>query len=327
MRFLSSLRILALLTIPALPAAAGADSGNTGNYPHRTVRLIVGYAAGGANDIAARAVSQRLSDRLGQPVIVENKTGAGGIVGAQFVANADPDGYTLLFGPSSVFTTNPVMYRTLPYSSKDFVPVASVVTYPFFLIVSASEPIRSVGELVRYLKENPKRANFGGAAGIFQLGYELFKTQTGTAGEYIGYKGTNHSVNAVMSGEILMTMADGAPASAALQTGRVRALAVTADRRAKSYPEVPTVSEAGFPGLKMGSWMGIFAPAGTPPMIVKKLEEEVLSITRSADFQEQMSKLQVNADGIGSVEFEKMIDADLSRWQEVARASNISPAH
>jgi len=325
MSFLSSLRTLTILTAAALPVAAQADPDPASSYPNHPVRVIVGYAAGGASDTVARALSQKLSDRFGQPVIVENRTGAGGIVGAQHVATADRDGYTLLFAPSSIFTTNPVMYKTLPYSSRDFAPIASVVTYPFFLIVNATEPIQSVSELTRFLKGNPTRANFGGAAGIFQLGYELFKSQTGTTGEYISYRGTNHSVNAVMAGEILMTMADGAPASAALQTGRVRALAVTAERRAKAYPDVPTVVEAGFPDLKMGSWMGLFAPAGTPPSIVKKLEGEVMAITRSADFQEQMSKLQVNADGMQSGEFGKMIDSDLARWRHVAREAKIEP--
>lgn len=327
MSFLSSLRTLTILAAAALPVVAQADPDPARDYPNRPVRVIVGYAAGGANDIVARALSQKLSDRLGQSVIVENRTGAGGIVGAQHVASADRDGYTLLFAPSSVFTTNPVMYKTLPYALGDFAPIASVVTYPFFLMVNAAEPIQSVGELTRFLKENPKRANFGGAAGIFQLGYELFKIQTGTSGEYIGYKGTNHSVNAVISGEILMTMADGAPASAALQTGRVRALAVTAERRAKAYPDVPTVVEAGFPELRMGSWMGLFAPAGTAASIVKKLEGEVIAITRSAEFQEQMSKLQVNADGMHSAEFGKMIDSDLARWRQVAREGKIEPTN
>lgn len=327
MTCLSLTRVMSVIGIALAFTAARAQDDAAARYPERPVHLIVGYAAGGANDIVARHLGQRLADRLGQPFVVENKPGAAGIIGTEYVAKAAKDGYTLLFAPSSIFTTNPVMFRSLPYTSGDFAPITSVVTYPFFLIVSAGEPIHSVQELAAYLKSNPKRANFAGAAGIFQLGFELLKSQTGTTGEYIAYKGTNLSVNAVIAGEVLMTMADGGPASVALRSGKVRGLAVTADSRVPTYPDIPTVREAGFPDLKMGSWMGVFAPAGTPAPIVRKLEDEIARIVGSEEFKEKMATLQVNADAIRSERFGKMIDSDLERWRAVAKAGQIEPTN
>ena len=169
------------------PAQAQDDLAK--NYPDKPIRMIVGYAAGGANDLVARVISQKLSEGLGRPVIVENKTGAAGSIAAKYVAGASGDGYTLLFAPSSMFTTNPVMFKTVGYSLSDFMPISTAVTYPFVLVVSASRPVQSVKQLVEHIKANPQSANFSGSAGVFQLAYELFKSQTGTSGEYITYKG------------------------------------------------------------------------------------------------------------------------------------------
>ncbi|HWP10345.1 MAG TPA: tripartite tricarboxylate transporter substrate binding protein, partial [Ramlibacter sp.] len=230
-----------------------------------------------------------------------------------------------LFAPSSMFTTNPVMFKKLPYALGDFVPVSTAVTYPLILVVGASQPHQSAKDLVDYLKKNPGKSNFAGAAGLFQLAFELFKTQTGTQGEYITYKGTNQSVTAVMTGEVLMTMADAGPVAGALKGGKVRGLAVTSRERLAAYPNIPTVGEAGFPGLEMGSWMGLMAPAGTPMPIVRKLQNEVNRIAKSAAFKERMTALEVNPEGNTSEEFASMINADLARWRAVAKASNIEP--
>jgi tripartite-type tricarboxylate transporter receptor subunit TctC len=320
-----SFRILGLLTALLALASAHAQDSAAKAYPDKPIRVIVGYAPGGGNDLVARILSQQLSEGMGQPVVVENKPGAAGAIAASFVAKANPDGYTLLFAPSSMFTTNPVMSRKLPYSLGDFVPVSTAVTYPLILVVGASQQAQSAKDLVEYVKANPKQANFAGAAGLFQLAFELFKSQTGTNGEYITYKGTNQSVAAVMTGEVLMTMADAGPVAGALKGGKVRGLAVTSRERLASYPNIPTVAEAGYPGLEMGSWMGLLAPAGTPMPIVRKLQQEVNRIVKSAAFKERMNSLEVNAEANTSEEFAAMISSDLARWRAVAKASNIEP--
>jgi tripartite-type tricarboxylate transporter receptor subunit TctC len=321
------LRIVGMVTAAVLFTSAQAEENSAKNYPDRPIRVIVGYAAGGANDLVARIISQKLSEGLGRPVIVENKTGASGSIAAKYVADDSGDGYTLLFAPSSMFTTNPVMFKKVGYSLSDFVPISTVVTYPFVLVVSASQPIQSVKQLVEYLKENPRNANFSGSAGVFQLAYELFKSQTGTRGEYIMYKGTNQSVTAVMTGEVLMTIADGGPVSAALKGGKIRGLAVTSRERLASYPDIPTVAEAGYPELEMGSWMGLLAPARTPMPIVRRLQDEVNRIVKTPEFKERMNAIEVNPDADTSEQFAGMITSDLTRWRAVAKASNIEPAN
>jgi tripartite-type tricarboxylate transporter receptor subunit TctC len=319
-------RIVGLLTAAVLFTSAQAQKDPARSYPDKPIHVIVGYAAGGGNDLVARVIGQQIADGLGQPVIVENKTGAGGAISAEYVAKATSDGYTLLFAPSSMFTTNPVMFRKLAYSLSDFVPISTAVSYPLVMVVSASQPILSVKQLVEHLKANPQRANFSGASGLFQLAFELFKSRTGTRGEYIAYKGTNQSVNAVMADEVVMTMADTGPVSGALKGGRVRGLAVTSRERLASYPDIPTVAEAGYPELEMVSWMGLLAPAGTPMPIVKRLQEDVNRIVKMPDFRERMSVLEVNPEGNTSGQFAAMITSDLARWRAVAETSNIEPA-
>jgi tripartite-type tricarboxylate transporter receptor subunit TctC len=320
-------RIVGLLTAAVLCASAQAQKDPTRSFPDKPIHVIVGYAAGGANDLVARVFGSKLTEGLGQPVIVENKTGAAGMISVEYVTKARPDGYTLLFAASSMFTSNPVMFKRVPYTLSDVVPISTVVTYPFFVMVSASLPIQSIKELVERLKAKPEDANASGAAGIHQLAFELFKSQTGTRGEYIPYRSTTESINAVIAGEALMTIADAAAASGALRSGRVRGLAVTSPKRLASYPDIPTVAELGFPELEMGSWMGLVAPAGTPMSIVKKLQEEVNRIIKMADFRERMSVLQVNPEENTSEQFTAMISSDLARWRAVAKAGNIEPAN
>ncbi len=310
----------------AFAMAAGVALGaQAQSYPAKTVRLVVGYAAGGANDSVARVMAPKLSEALGQPVVVENKLGAAGMIAAEQVARAEADGHTLLFAASSMFTTNPVMFRKVPYTVEDFAPVTTTVTFPFFVVVSADKPMRSIADLVSYMKQNPKSANNAGAAGVHHLAFELFKSQTGAPGEYVRYKGTNQSVAAVMGGEVLMTIADAGGVAGALNGGKVRAVAVTSAKRAAGFPDVPTTAEAGFPKLAMESWMGVLAPAGTPAPVVKRLQDEVQRIVRSDYFQERMKGLHVDPHTSSPQEFAAMIRAGLAEWRSVARAAGIQP--
>lgn len=323
MMYRSFFRLLGLLAALCSIAPAQAQDTAARNFPDKPIHVIVGYAAGGANDLVARVLGQKLTESLGQSVVVENKLGASGAIAAAYAAKANPDGYTLLFAPSSMFTTNPVMFKKLPYSASDFVPISMVATFPLFVVVGQSQPFQSVKDLVEYLKANPSKANFAGAAGIHQLAFELFKSQTGTTGEYIPYKGTNQSVAAVMAGDVLMSMADAAGVAGQLKGGQVRGLAVTARERTVTFPNIPTVVEAGYPGLQMGSWMGLLAPAGTPMPIVRKLQAEVNRIVKTADFKQRMNALELAPEGSTSEEFAQIMSTELARWRAVAKAANI----
>ena len=321
----SFFRLLGLLAVFFCIAPAQAQDNAARNFPDKPIHVIVGYAAGGANDLVARVLGQKLTESLGQSVVVENRLGASGAIAAAYAAKASPDGYTLLFAPSSMFTTNPVMFKKLPYAAADFVPISMVATFPLFVVVGPSQPFQSVKDLVEYLKANPSKANFAGAAGIHQLAFELFKSQTGTGGEYIPYKGTNQSVAAVMAGDVLMSMADAAGVAGQLKGGQVRGLAVTSRERTVTFPNIPTVVEAGYPGLQMGSWMGLLAPAGTPMPIVRKLQAEVNRIVKTADFKQRMNALELAPEGSTSEEFSQIMSTELARWRAVAKAANIQP--
>jgi tripartite-type tricarboxylate transporter receptor subunit TctC len=315
-------RIACALAAVVLAASAQAQPKD---YPSKPVRLIVGYAAGGANDSVARILAPQLSEALGQPVVVENKIGAAGMIGAEHVANADPDGHTLLFAASSMFTTNPVMFKNVPYTLADFAPITTTVTFPFFVVVNTSAKIDSIKELVAYSKANPDKANNSGAAGVHQLAFELFKHETGARGEFIRYKGTNQSVAAVMGGEVLMTIADAGGVAGAIDGGRVRALAVTAPKRSTAYPDVKTMTELGYPKMEVGSWMGVLAPAGTPAPIVQKLQSEIHRIIGSKASAERMKTLHVDAEVSTPQEFAKLITSGLEQWRAVAKAADIQP--
>lgn len=318
-------RIACACAAAVFAVSAQAQGSAAKRYPSQPVHLIVGYAAGGANDSVARILAPKLSEALGQPVVVENRLGAAGTIAVGHVAKAAPDGHTLLFAASSMFTTNPVMFKEVPYTLADFAPISTTVTFPFFVAVSASKPISSLKELVAYSKANPQHANNSGAAGVHQLSFELFKHETGARGEFVRYKGTNQSVAAVMSGEVLMTIADAGGVAAAISGGKVRALAVTAPKRSAAYPQVPTMAELGYPKVQVSSWMGVLAPAGTPKPVVDRLQAELSRIVASPWFGERMNGLQVDPESSTPEEFGALITSGLAQWRAVAQASNIKP--
>lgn len=298
------------------------------NYPAKPMRVIVGFTAGGGTDVVARLVSQKISESLGQPVVVENRIGASGIIAAEYVAKATADGYTLLVSPSTVFTINPIMFAKLSYSpTRDFIPVSKAVSFPFVMVVSASQPIHSMKDLVAFVKANPGRANYGGPSGLFQLALELFKQRTGTNIEYIPYKGSNEAVNAVMAGDVLMALLDTGPVAGPLKGGKVRGIAVTSADRMPLFPDIPTMSEAGLNGMEIEGWMGMFAPVGTPLPIVKKLQDEVMRIVKLPDIRDRMYGLQLTPAGNTSEEFARSIGSDIERWKALAQSANIKPAN
>src|SRR6266403_133238 len=230
---------LALAALAAAAVTSASAQEDPSKYPTRAIHIIVGFTPGGGNDIIARIVGQKLSESFGQPVIIENKPGGGAIVATEYVAKADPDGYTLLVGASGAMAINPAVYAKLPYDSiRDFVPVSELGSFPLILVVSASSPFKSVTELVAYAKANPAKANYASSSAAFQLATELFKMKTGAPLEHIAYKSSGEMLTAVVGGEVLVALADAPPVSGHLKAGKIRALAVTSAKRLAEYPDV-----------------------------------------------------------------------------------------
>jgi len=283
---------------------------------------VVGFAAGGGNDIIARIFGQKLSDSLGQPVLIENRPGGGAIVATEHVAKSAPDGYTLLVSASGM-AINPAVYARLPYDPiRDFVAVSELASFPLILIVNAGSPIKSVAELVAYAKANPDKTNYASSSASFQLVTELFKQKTGAPMQVIPYKSATESVTAVVSGQVTMTIADAGPVSSQVQGGHLRALAIAAPARSADFPDIPTMKEAGA-NVDAVLWTGLFAPKATPPAIVKKLESELMRIARLPDVIARLKPLGVVSVGNSSEEFAQILASDIARWSEVAKAGNI----
>jgi tripartite-type tricarboxylate transporter receptor subunit TctC len=309
-----------------LSCFGGAPADAQAQYPTRAIHIVVGFTPGGGNDIIARIFGQKLSENLGQPVIIENKPGAGAILATEYVARSAPDGYTLLVGASGAMTINPAVYEKLSYDTmRDFRPVSELGSFPLILIVNAKSPFKSLADLVAYAKANPDKANYSSSSAAFQLATELFKQTTGVPMQMIPYKGANDSVTAVISGEVTATIADAGPVTSQVNGGQARALAVAAPKRAESLPDVPTMKEAGA-DVEAVLWSGIFLPAATPPEIVSKLEAEFIRIAQLPDVVSRLKLLNIDSVGNSSEEFSRIIAADLERWKAVARAGNIKMA-
>ena len=323
---LLSTKLVAILSLSIAMAAGSqnAQAEDVATFPSKSIHIVVPAAPGGVNDILARLIGQKLTERFGQPVIVENKPGAGTIIGASYVAHAQPDGYTLLNAPLSTITVNPAIYAKLSYDPlRDFVPISNIASYPYILSVTNSAPPRTVRELIDYTKANPTQANAGGASSIFQLMTELFNQKTGTKIQYVPFRGSNDANIALISGQLLLSFVDSGPGSPQIKGGRFRALAVTSKTRMPSFPDIPTLSEAGIPDMVIESWSGLFAPAGTPAEIVKKLQDEVIKIVGMPDVRERLRALELEPVGNTSQEFARTIEKDTKTWAAVAKAANI----
>ena len=310
---------IALLGAAVLPGAALAQS-----YPSQPIRMIVGLAPGGSNDIIARVVAQKLHERLGQPAIVENKPGAGGTIAADLAARAAPDGHTLLVAPSGSMVINPAVYSKLPYDPlKSFELISNIALYHLVLSVSASQPIKSVKELVEWSKANPDKANYASTSAIFQLTTELFKQKTGSSFQHIPFKSGAELVTAVLSGQATMTFADAGPAMPQFKAGKLRPLASTGATRLPELPDVPTLAEVGIEGVVVEGFIGLAAPKGTPASIVTKLEAEIMAIAKLPDVQERIRQLGLIPDGSTAAAFRDRISRDIPKYTAVANAAGI----
>lgn len=296
------------------------------DFPVKPVRIIVGQAAGGGMDTLARLIGTKLAEALQQAVVVENKVGAGGIIGTDFVARWPADGYTLLMGPIGNMVFTPILTPRLRYDAqKDFAPVALVATFPLVMLVNSKLPVKTVPELVAYVKASPAKANYGGSVPAFQFAAEQFKIKTQTSGEFIQYKSMSETITALISGDLLTAFVDPGPAALGLVDGRLRAIAVTSPTPFAELPAVPTMSSVGLPELQMQFWAGLFAPAGTPAAVVKRLETEINRITSLPDMAQRMVGIHVQPASGNSQELGKLLSDDLTKWRQVARTANIKP--
>jgi tripartite-type tricarboxylate transporter receptor subunit TctC len=313
-----------LLGLGAVALSGGRAWAQAAPYPSKPIRLVIGYAPGGGNDLIARIVAGKLQDKLGQPVVVDNKPGAQSIVAAELVAKAPADGHTLFVAPSGPMTVNPAVYAKLPYDpAKDFAPVSLLAEFPLLLVVGPDQPVKTVQELVAYGRAHPKLANYASAGTAFQLASELFNQRTGSQFQYIPYKGSGEMAQAVMSGQVLMAIADSGPLAGPLKGRKLRALAVTTAKRAAAFPDVPTLAEAGIPDMEISLWTGIVAPAGTPAEIIDLLQKAVAQTLALPEVRSALEGIAVEPRSTTAQEYRDIISRDSARWKAVATKANI----
>ena len=292
------------------------------------IKLIVPFASGGPTDIAARIIAPRLSASLGRTVVVENKVGATGAIGAEFVAKAAPDGNTILFGTSSIMGANPAMTPKLPYDPiKDFSPVGLVATIENVLVVHPSVPANNVVELIRYAKANPGKLNYGssGLGSTYHLGAELFASQTGISLTHVPYKGQGPAAQDLLAGHIQLMFDSFNSASPNIKSGRVRALGIASAKRHADLPDLPTIQEQGVNGYLTTIWVAFFLPAKTPQAIVDKQSAELIKVLQNPDVRESFSKLGMQAVSNTPDELGVLTKTELAKWTKVVREANIKP--
>ena len=313
--------LLALLVAWAGPVLAQGDSASA--YPTRAIRVVVGYAPGGATDLAARLIAQKLQEAWGQPVVIENKPGAGSNIGSEQVARAAPDGYTLLMG-TIANATNMSMYRNLNYDTlRDFVPVTQVMSAPSVLVVAPAAPFGDLAGLIAAAKAKPGTLTFAssGAGGSPHLAGELFKLRAGIDLTHVPYKGAAPALTDVVSGVVSMGFMTALSAVPHMQSGRLKPIAVAAERRLPQIPAVPTMAELGLKDFEVSSWSGLFAPARTPPEIVAKLQREVARILALPDIRDKFAAQGAEPVGSSPEQFRGYVRSEIDKWAQVVRAS------
>lgn len=296
------------------------------DYPDRPLRVIVPFAPGGATDVIARTVAQAMSARLGQSAVVENKAGANGNIGAVTAARSDPDGYTLLMATSS-HAINASLYQKLNYSlTRDFVALSNLASVPLLLVVNPSVPAKSASELATYAKANPGKVNYGsgGTGTASHLAGEQFSTLTGAKMQHVAYKGGSQALNDLMGGQVQAMFANLPEVLAQVQSGKLRALAVTGTRRHAALPDVPAFGETAYPSMTMRSWFGLFVPAGTPPAVVEKLSHAIVQSVADAAVKERLKGLGADPVGDEQPAFQKYVNQEVARWAVLVKQSGAS---
>ena len=293
-------------------------------YPSKPVKLIVPFTAGGAVDIYARTVQAALAEELGQPIVVDNRAGASGMIGADAVAKSPPDGYTLMVGNIAILAMNPGVYPKMPFDVlKDFTPIVQTVQVNYVLVVTNSLPVKSVAELIAYARANPGKLTYGssGSGSAQHMAAELFKAQTHTFITHIPYKGTGALVGDLIAGHISMIFADQGSMMPQVKSGKLRALAVTSARRSTSLPDVPTVAELGFKDFDVSTWYGLFMPAGTPKDVVTKVNAEVNKLLDTPEMKAAIHTQGAELQNMTPEQFSALLKSDYQKWKGIVQAS------
>ncbi|HTL77076.1 MAG TPA: tripartite tricarboxylate transporter substrate binding protein [Casimicrobiaceae bacterium] len=311
--------LLGIVAAAALPPGAAADS-----FPSKPVKLIVPFPPGGPLDTTGREIAQKLTESWSRSVIIENKPGAGGNIGADFVAKSPPDGYTVVMGALSTHAVNPSLYPKMPYDAKkDFAPITLVAITPNVLVVNPSLPVHSVQELIEYAKAHPGKLSFGsgsiGSAG--HLAGELFKVDAGVDMVHVPYKGAAPAMQALLAGDTQLMFDNLASAMSQVKAGKLRALAVTTKARSPLAPDLPTMSEAGVPGFDISTWFGLMAPAGTPPDVIAKWNADVTKVLSAPAMRAQLAAQGAEAAPDTPSEFARFIDAELVKYAKIVKGS------
>jgi len=307
---------LAALVAVATPLATAQT------FPVKPIRFVVPFAPGGGTDLIARAIGQRLTDALGQPVVVDNRAGAGGVIGADLVAKAAPDGYTIVLGSPGPLTINPNLRPSIPYRLKDFAPITLATISPFVLVVNPALPVASVKELIALAKSKPGALNFGsgGNGSVAHLAGEQFKALAGVQITHVPYKGSNPSIIDLIGGQLQLVI-DNLPVLVLHgRSGRLKALAVGIKRRSALLPDVPTMIEAGVPGYEASTAFGVLAPAGTPRAIMARLNREIVTILRAPDLIERFAGLGLEAVGSTPDQYAEHLRAELAKHGKLIKA-------
>jgi tripartite-type tricarboxylate transporter receptor subunit TctC len=309
------------LTLAAVLLAAAAQAQTA--WPTKPIKILVGYAAGGSTDVTARIIAQALSERLGQPVIIENRPGAAGNIAAEAAAKADPDGYTLTMSTSSTFATNPSLYKTLPFNVQtDFEPIALTAFIPNLLVVNPSVPANNVAELIAYLKANPDKVNFGssGNGSSQHISAALFNALAGVKMAHISYRGGAPAVTDLLSGQVQVVFAPLVEVLQHVRAEKLRALGITTAKRSSLLPEVPTIAES-LPGYEVRLWNGLIAPAKTPPDIIDRINRAAIDALRSSEVKAKLAEQGSEPVGNTPAEFKAFIDSELVKWKRLVEIS------
>jgi tripartite-type tricarboxylate transporter receptor subunit TctC len=315
----SSFSTIAAAQAPAKAAAT--------DYPNRSARFIVPYTPGAINDFVARLVAQKLTDAWGQQVVVDNRPGAGTLIGTELVARSNPDGYTLLLVPTA-FAVNVTLYPKLPYDPiRDFTPVTQIGSAPFLFVCGSQVPVKNVKELVALAKAKPGQLSYGstGSGGSAHLMGEMFKAQAGIEMSHIPYKGLAPALTDVMAGQVSCTFGSQLAVEGQVKAGRLRALAVTSKVRSKAAPDVPTIAEQGYPEYNGTGWWGVVVPAGTPKPIVTKLNADIVRLISPPDVRERLLSQGVEIAASSPEEFAQFIKEEIKRWSVAVKQSGAKP--
>ena len=316
-----------LMRFVAFVAAALVCAAQAQSWPNKPVKMIVPFPAGGPTDVLTRALAERLTAAFGQPVVVDNKPGAGGTIGSDFVAKSPPDGYTLLMATSSTHSIGPYLARVAYDPQKDFTPIVYVGKATNILVVSPTLGVHSVRELIDLAKKSPGKLNYAtsGIGSISHLTSEMFASMAGIKLTHVPYKGTQLSMPDLMSGQVALLFDSVLTAKPHIDSKRLVGLSVSSRERSSLVPDMPTVAESGLPGFDSWTWFGVFGPAGTPPAVVERMNAEMNRIVRDAAIRDRFTQLGFETTGGTPADFAAVVQSEAGKWSKVIREANVKP--